>query len=68
MLFKDNSYNPLKEIFSIMPPLGVMPTTLVLDNIQRLLYKGGIIPETAEEFFETCNLLRELEREYNGKR
>lgn len=68
MILNSSEFNPLKEIFDIMPPMGQEPTVEILDNIQRLLYQGGVVPEDADEFFKTYKLLREVEREYNGKR
>ena len=67
MILATHEYNPLPEIFRILPYHKENVTPGVLDFIQRELFKGGVVAETSEEFEELLIKLIELKKEFNGK-
>lgn len=66
MILNESTYNPLPVILTLEYK---NITTTTLDIIQSELFKGGVVPETAEEFTVVYNMLLELlKKEYYGKK
>jgi len=65
MILNYTEYNPLKTLFKY--DLSE-PSVDTLNLIQYELFKGGVVPETPEEFGIVLNMLVETEKAFYGKK